>query len=359
MLNRELSNELIEFIIKKARPQLPSHILHAIKDEIFKQLNHILDLDVLNNLCLSVYYGTVFNTLSQLPMGPLNTLNSSTTEGTSESNWLVSKDFFLQLLTHHRESLFQNAEIQTFLSILNIKQEEELATLLFKSFNDYLVENFTTSLTVQDLIHFIETELASFVTQQTEATVSKALTEEPQSTSSPITSTPNRETFEELQLTLTRFLEDLAPKLLDVMSQDVMFEACEYTEDYFKTYLRDALDLKKWVEAFVEKDRHYLRNEAGHFIRNDQALIWDQMNVIYNGQATDEQAVRRLFDLMNTSKAGFEHYHRAFFNEFKHLSQTQQLDSVLKKRVQEVLCQLSYLKTEDQFNTEFENAENN
>ncbi len=346
MLNRELSNELIEFIIKKARPQLPSPILHAIKDEIFKQLNHILDLDVLNNLCLSVYYGTVFNTLSQLPMGPLNTMNSSTTEGTSESNWLVSKDFFLQLLTHHQTALFQKPEIQDLLSILDLKQADELAMLLFKSFNDYLVENFTASLTVQDLIDFIETELASFVAQQTEVTDSKALAEEPQLVSSPILSTPNRDTFETLQLTLTRFLEELAPQVLKVMAQDEMFQACEYAEDYFKSYLRNALPLKKWVEGFVEKDRHYLRNEAGQFVKNDQALIWDQMNDIYNGQQTGENAIRRLFELMNTSKAGFDHYHREFFNEFKELSQTQDLDPAFKARVQETLCQLAYLKME-------------
>lgn len=342
MLNRELSNELIEFIIKKAGLQLPSPILHAAKDAIFERLHYNLDLNTLNNLCLSVYYGIVFNTLSQLPTEILNTKDADTTKETSESKYLVSETFFLQLLSHHQTALFQKPEIQDLLSILDLKQVDELATLLFKSFNDYLVENFTASLTVQDLIDFIETELASFVAQSSETTASIGVTEGTQLTAS----MPNQETFEALQLTLTRFLEELAPQVLKVMAQDEMFQACEYAEDYFKSYLRNALHLKKWVEGFVEKDRHYLRNEAGQFVRNDQALIWDQMNDIYNGQQTGEEAIRRLFELMNTSKAGFDHYHREFFNEFKELSQTQDLDPAFKARVQETLCQLAYLKME-------------
>lgn len=342
MLNRELSNELIEFIIKKAGLQLPSPILHAAKDAIFERLHYNLDLNTLNNLCLSVYYGIVFNTLSQLPTEILNTKDADTTKETSESKYLVSETFFLQLLIHHQTALFQKPEIQDLLSILDLKQVDELATLLFKSFNDYLVENFTASLTVQDLIDFIETELASFVAQSSETTTSIGVTEGTQLTAS----MPNQETFEALQLTLTRFLEELAPQVLKVMAQDEMFQACEYAEDYFKSYLRNALPLKKWVEGFVEKDRHYLRNEAGQFVKNDQALIWDQMNDIYNGQQTGENAIRRLFELMNTSKAGFDHYHREFFNEFKELSQTQDLDPAFKARVQETLCQLAYLKME-------------
>ena len=347
MLTKELKTELVEFILKKANPAIPSSFLDVVKTEIFKALDRTFDFETSNELCLSLYYGVIFNTLSQLPPIPLNLGNPLTTEKNSDMNGLVSQNFFLNLIKHHRKLLSSNEHIQDFISILHIKRDEDLAALLFKSFNDYLVEHFTQSLTAHDLMCFIQNELETLINQQMDINEAEELTDEVVKPSTTTGINP----FETIQLELDQFLEALAPKILTAMSQDPMFQACEYPEDYFKASLRKGLQLKKWTEGFVEKDHHYLRNEAGHFIRNDKAMIWDQMNEIYNGQKTGEEAIRHLFELMNTSEAGFEHYHRAFFNEFKALSQRQGLDPVFKKRVQETLCQLAYLKTEYDFSS--------
>lgn len=349
MLTKELKLELVEFIIKKARPNLPLPLLHAIKEEIFKQLNSIFDFNASSELCLSLYYGTIFNTLSQLPIGPLNAIEASTTEGASDTNWLVSKDFFQQLLIHHRESLLNNPEIQDFLSILKINKEEELATLLFKSFNDYLVENFTSSLTIQDLMSFIHVELEYMINQQMEDESSNSLTEEHLSNLSSTDSIPKTATLEELQLALTHFLDNLAPKLLDAMSQDKMFQACEYSIEELRAKLLPAFQLRVCLESILDQDETYTRNDLGYFMKDEERQIWTLVRELYQAKTLPIEKIEKLFLLMNTSEAGFETYQQAFFKEFTTLIHKGDLNVELERRFQEILSQLAYLKTKHDF----------
>ena len=342
MLTKELNLELIEFIIRKASPQLPPALLPTFKKEVLRQLERIVEIDLTEEFCLSLYYGAIFNALPTLPT---ITLPAKANEG-SELNWLVSMKFFKMLLNTHQERLIQSSIIREALTVLNLSSFNELSSsdfnLLFKAFNHYLIENFTSPLTLDDFIQFTEGQLEESI---------PALTEEKPQVPDQEDSTLKPLTLEILQAELDTFLAELSPKIVEAMSHDAMFQACDYPKDYFTWFLCEQLKLRKWLISHVEADSNYRRDDDGNFVKNERVMIWNHLNTLYNMPEIDPEILQRLFTLMKESEAGFDYYQADFLKEFKRMAQETTVDPVFKTRVKEILSHLSCLKLEDEFNS--------
>lgn len=358
MLTENLKNDLIRFILKKVGGNRPQSIreLDLTVSEIRRVVNQTLD----NNLCLSVYYGVTFQYVHSLDR------IKKPSKQQPECNWLVPKEFFKKLLKHHETTLLQSPKIRQELDAVFLNSFRELSPLgvdeLFAKFNSFLVSNFQMTLSLSDFVQFIEQnlDLASemidlIVIPNSPETEKEDRTDVNQETS--LNEAPL--SWETLSKQFDEVLKSFATEMMQVMATDPLFEACDYDEKQLAFILNGPTSIKQRLIDALEKDRTYLRNEKGYFVKNERELIWNLMNSLCNLHTEDVPfdlttqemiGLNELYDLMTASEKGYEYYYHQFLKEFEQMRANQHVSDGFSTQVKHVLKSLNALHLECLFN---------
>lgn len=358
MLTENLKNDLIRFILKKVGGDRPQSIreLDSTVSEIRRVVNQTLD----NNLCLSVYYGVTFQYVHSLDR------IKKPSKQQPECNWLVPKEFFKKLLKHHETTLLQSPKIRQELDAVFLNSFRELSPLgideLFAKFNSFLVSNFQMTLSLSDFVQFIEQnlDLASemidlIVIPNSPETEKEDRTDVNQETS--LNEDPL--SWETLSKQFDEVLKSFATEMMQVMAMDPMVQVCDYNEQKLASLLKGSTSLKQRLVEALENDRDYLRNEAGHFIKNERQVIMNLMNSLcnlhterkyYGPEDPEPMWLNELHEKMTTSEKGYDYYYCLFLKELKQMNPTGASDHAFFTQIKHVLNELNALHLEYLFN---------
>lgn len=359
MLTDNLKEDLIKFILKKVGGNHPYPSAHF--NSTVAKIKRLVESSVGDNLCLSIYYGVTFQIVRS------SSVFNEPKKISARYNSLISKEFFKKLLKHHEQTLLCSSEIRQQFEAVHLNSFKELTPLgfeeLFLTFNNFLVSNFQATVTLPDFVRFVEQKLD--LVDLDELKRSDA-SEEPSNESKEREIEPpmvDLETpplnWDALSATFQQILESFATQMKTVIATDPLFEACDYDEKQLAFILNGPTSIKQRLIDALEKDRTYLRNEKGYFVKNERELIWNLMNSLCNLHTEDVPfdlttqemiGLNELYDLMTASEKGYEYYYHQFLKEFEQMRANQHVSDGFSTQVKHVLKSLNALHLECLFN---------
>ena len=254
-----------------------------------------------------------------------------------ENSMIITEPVFEKMLEMCRDLLISSLRIERGMQQLGIKNFKELASVLIKPFNEYVVSNGLRPMSNLDVYMFVEETLQAL--SQSSQTESMELKDE----LSVMDSSAN---MDQVQMVMGDLIDEMVPMILNAMASHRRYQACQCTEQQIASALKSQFNVRQALDDMLEEEGVYHLDLEGNYVRNEKLQIWNKYQQICQDPQVEKNDLRELVYLMMESDLGYEAFYQDFLSDFKQQVKNQTLRLELRPHVQEVLCQLSYLKTE-------------